>query len=123
VETYNAGEYIFRQGDFGEQVYIITDGHVFLERAMDLGARKGNAVIGLLGKGRAFGCWSTLLNEPQNLMSSAICKKDTRILVIKGSDLRDVMLSNSDLGFNILERICFLLRDRIQGAYGAMEKI
>ncbi|MBW1911792.1 MAG: cyclic nucleotide-binding domain-containing protein, partial [Deltaproteobacteria bacterium] len=38
VETYNAGEYIFRQGDFGEQVYIITDGHVFLERAMDLGA-------------------------------------------------------------------------------------
>ena len=123
VETYNTGEYIFRQGDFGERVYIITDGHVFLERAMDLGARKGNAVIGLLGKGRAFGCWSTLLNEPHNLMSSAICKKDTRILVIKGSDLRDVMLSNSDLGFNILERICFLLRDRIQGVYGAMEKI
>jgi len=27
------------------------------------------------------------------------------------------------LGFRVLERLCFLLRDRIQGAYGAMERV
>jgi hypothetical protein len=56
-------------------------------------------------------------------MSSAICQKPTTVLAIKGSDLRRIMISNTKLGFNLMERLCFLLRDRIQAAYGAMEKI
>ena len=54
---------------------------------------------------------------------SAICQKPTTILAIKGLDLRRIMIGNSELGFNIMERLCFLLRNRIQAAYGAMEKI
>ena len=123
IETYESGETIFRQGDFGEHIYIIAEGHVFLERSTDLGTRKARVVIGILGKGRVFGCWSTLLDEPHNLMSSATCQKTTRVVTLKGSDLREVMLASTPLGFKVLERLCFLLRDRIQGAYGAMEKI
>ncbi|UCF57996.1 MAG: cyclic nucleotide-binding domain-containing protein [Deltaproteobacteria bacterium] len=123
VETYEPGEYVFRQGDFGEHLYIIADGHIFLERSMDMGTRHGSVVIGILGKGRVFGCWSTLLDEPHNLMSSATCQKPTKVVAIKGSDLRQLMLGSTKLGFKVLERLCFLLRDRIQGAYGAMEKI
>jgi hypothetical protein len=33
------------------------------------------------------------------------------------------MLGNPALGFCILERLCFFLRDRITSVYGAMEKI
>jgi CRP/FNR family cyclic AMP-dependent transcriptional regulator len=33
------------------------------------------------------------------------------------------MIEDKNLGFNILEKLCFVLRDRIHGAYGAMEKI
>ena len=123
AETYEPGEYVFRQGDFGEHLYIIAEGRVFLERSVDLGTRKGSAVIGLLGKGRVFGCWSTLLDEPHNLMSSAVCEKPARVVVMKGADLREMMIGNTTLGFNVLERLCFLLRDRIRDAYGAMEKI
>ena len=123
VETYEVGAYIFRQGDFGDGIYVITEGQVFLERSIDLGAREGSAIIGMLGKGRVFGCWSTLLDEPHTLMSSARCGKATNVLIIKGADLRQMMLENNELGFRVLERLCFLLRDRIQGAYGAMEKI
>ena len=123
VETYEAGEYVFHQGDFGESIYIIAEGHLFLERSVDLGPRQGSAVIGMLGKGRAFGCWSALLDEPHNLMSSAVCKKTTKVIVLSGRSLRDIMLSNTRLGFKVLQRICLLLRDRIQGALGAMEKI
>jgi CRP-like cAMP-binding protein len=123
VETYEPGEYVFRQGDFGEQLYVIAEGHVFLERAIELGKGKGKVVIGILGKGRVFGCWSTLLGEPHNLMSSATCQKPTKIVTMKGDDLRNMMLNNTDLGFKVLEKLCFLLRDRIEGAYGAMEKI
>jgi CRP/FNR family cyclic AMP-dependent transcriptional regulator len=123
VETYEPGTYIFRQGDFGEHLHIIAEGHVFLERVMDLGKGKGNVVIGILGKGRVFGCWSTLLGEAHKLMSSATCQKPTKIVTMRGSDLRNMMLDNAELGFKVLERLCFLLRDRIEGVYGAMEKI
>ena len=123
IETYDAGEFVFRQGDFGDRIYIIAEGHVFLERSRDLGTRKGNIVIGMLGKGRVFGCWSTLLDESHNLMSSATCQKPTTAVVIKGSVLRQMMLHNTEFGFNVLEKLCFLLRDRIQAAFGAMEKI
>ena len=62
-----------------------------MERSADLGTRKGSVVIGILGKGRVFGCWSTLLDEPHTLMSSAASEKDTRVLVMKGTDLRDMI--------------------------------
>jgi CRP-like cAMP-binding protein len=121
MESYAAGDHIFRQGDLGDHIYIVAEGHVFLERSMDLGIRKGSAIIGMLDKGRVFGCWSTLLTKKHTLMSSAFCRKPTRVLVIKGPDLRQMMLDNNELGFNVLERLCFLLRDRLMGAYEAME--
>lgn len=122
-KKYETGEYIFQQGDLGEYIFVIAEGHVFLERTISLGERKGSAVIGVLGKGRVIGCWSTLLGQPHNHMSSAACQKPTRVLLIRGTGLRGIMLSNIQLGFRILERLCFSLRDRIVVAYGAMEKI
>jgi CRP-like cAMP-binding protein len=123
LETYEAGENILNQGDFGENLYIITEGMVVLERSIDLGTRRGSAVIGLLGRGRALGCWSTLLGEPHTYMSSAKCRKPTKAVVIKGQTLREMMLGNLELGFKVLERLCFILRDRIHGAFGAMENV
>ena len=123
IDHYKAGEYIFRQGDFGEDLFIIVDGYVFLERAMDIGSHKGSVVIDALGKGRTLGCWSTLLGEPHILMSSASCQKDSTVVRLKGRKLRACMEEDTPFGFFMLERLCFLLRERIQAAYGAMDKI
>lgn len=122
-EKFEVGEYLFRQGDFGDHIYIIAEGQVFLERDTSLGPRKGTVIIGALGKGRICGCWSTILGAPHNLMSSAVCQKPTQVVVVKGSDLRQRMRESTEFGFNVLERLCFLLRDRIEAAYGAMENI
>ena len=123
VEMFEPGEYIFRQGQLGENIYVIAEGHVFLERAIDLGLRKGNAIIGTLGKGRALGCWSTLLDEPHHLMASAACQKGTKVVILRGADLREMMLDNFELGYNVFRKLCLVLRGRLQGAFGAMEKI
>jgi CRP/FNR family cyclic AMP-dependent transcriptional regulator len=123
VEAHAAGDHIFRQGDRGEQIYIVAEGNVFLERSVDLGLRKGTATIGMLSKGKVFGCWSTLLNEEHTLMSSALCRKPTTVLAIRGPNLRKIMLKDNVLGFNVMERFCFLLRDRLKGAYEAMEEL
>jgi len=122
-QTFEPGQTIFRQGDTGDRIYIIVEGQVALERTVDLGTRKGNVVIGAFGKGRAFGCWSTLLGKPHSFLSSASCQKPTKTVFFNGSEIRALMLSNTALGFCILERLCFFLRDRIQSVYGAMERI
>lgn len=123
LKEYSIGETVFRQGDSGRHLYIIVDGLVFLERSLDLGARKGRVTIETLGKGRVLGCWATLLNESHIMMSTATCQEPTRILVLKGSDLRAMMVENEMFGFNIMEKFCRLLLERMQAAYGAMEKI
>ena len=123
TEAHGAGDRIFRQDELGDEIYIVAEGHIFLERSVDLGTRKGSAVIGVLSKGRVFGCWSTILDETHSIMSSAVCRKPAKVLVIKGTDLRQLMTENKEFGFNVLERLCFLLRDRLKGAYDAMESI
>lgn len=122
-QHFQTGETIFCQGDHGEHLYVIAEGRVVLERAIDLGDRKGRVAIEALEKGRVLGSWSTLLALPHQLMSTAVCIKPTRLVAMPGAALRDLMLGNKDLGFNVMEKFCFLLRDRIQAAYGALEKI
>jgi CRP-like cAMP-binding protein len=123
AKRYKSGEAVFTQGEVGEYLYVIVSGQVVLERAIDLGFRKGSVTIETLEKGRVLGCWATLLGEQHLLMSSAICQKPSRLLTLRGADLRYLMHSNKDLGFNVMEKFCFLLRDRVQAAYGALEKI
>ena len=118
----DAGEWVFKQGDVGEHLYIIMDGYVHLERAMTVGEREGHITIDTLGRGRTLGCWSALLGEPHVLMSGAICDKPSRLLKIKGTDMRSMMTADIQFGFDLMERLCFLLRDRIQAAYGAMDR-
>ena len=123
VVTYAPGEPVFRQGDTGEELYIVASGQVDLERMMNLGAHKGRVLIESLGTGRLLGCWSTLMGEGHILMSSAICRMSTRLVIIPGKALRRLMTGNSDFGFAVMERLCFLMRDRIEAAYGALDKI
>ncbi len=123
IRSLQSGEHVFCQGDFGEHIYIIIDGHVSLERQTNLGHRSGSVMIDMLGKGRFLGCWSTLLDEPHVLMASAYCQKPTQVVSFRGADLRKIMLQEPELGFSVMERLCLLLRDRIQAAYGAFEKI
>jgi CRP/FNR family cyclic AMP-dependent transcriptional regulator len=120
--SFDTGESVFKQGDYGEHLYVIVDGQVHLERCMDMGNRKGRVLIDTLGKGRALGCWSALLGEAHVLMSTANCQKQTSLLQLDGQDLRRMMTENTSFGFDMMERLCFLLRDRIQAAYGAMDR-
>jgi len=88
-----------------------------------VGSRRSTVAVGLLGRGKLFGGWSTLLGEPHRLMLSAICRKPSRLVLLKGAELREMMTGDIRLGFDILERLCFLLRERIEVALGAMENI
>lgn len=123
VCRYEAGESVYQQGGLGEDLYIVAEGQVVLERAVRVGPRRGSVAVAMLGKGKIFGGWSTLLNERHTLMLSAICRKPAVLVVLKGAELRRLMTGDIRLGFAVLERLCFLLRERLQLALGAIETL
>ncbi|MBN2467177.1 MAG: cyclic nucleotide-binding domain-containing protein [Deltaproteobacteria bacterium] len=123
LETYEAGTATFKQGEKGSRIFIITAGQVTLERTVDLGERKAHVRITTLGSGRAFGSWSVLLGESHTLMSTAFCNRKADVISIDASALRAALQDNPAVGFKVMENLARLLGDRLQGVYGAMERI
>ena len=123
VETYQAGDKIFSQDEHGSIVLIIAEGQVCLERTVDLGERTATITIATLGRGRAFGCWSSIIGNPHNLMSSAICTEETQVISMEGATLRTALQNDLSVGFKVLEKLALMLGERLRGVYGAMEKL
>jgi len=120
--TYDQGDTVFRQGEQGEHLYTIAEGLIHLERRVNLGSRQATVLIDTLGRGRTLGCWSALLGQAHLLMSSACVQKPTVVVALSGPALRQMMTQDPRFGFKIMERLSFLLRERIQAAYGAMDR-
>jgi hypothetical protein len=63
------------------------------------------------------------LGESHCLLSSALCTRKTEVIAIEGPVLREELRKNLPAGFKVMERLAYLLRDRLSGVYGAMEKL
>ena len=120
MEVYLAGDHIFVQGEHGTRLYVIVDGQVLLQRAVNIGDRIAILPLGLLGRGRVMG-WSSLLYGPRSLTASAICQKPTRVVSIEGTSLRSALEKEPDIGFRVMDRLSCMLGERLRGAYNTME--
>ena len=119
IETYEAGEAVFTQGEYGSKLYVIKEGQVALQRMVNMGGRQATLTIGLLGKGRAMG-WSALL-DPSNATASAVCQKPTQIISLEGNELRSMLEKEPRIGCKVLARLAYMLGDRLRSAYSAMD--
>jgi len=119
-KDYEAGDTIFEQGEHSTRLYVIADGQALLQRSLNLGDRTGMWPLGLLGKGRVMG-WSALLYGPHYLTASAVCQKQTRIISIEGTSLRSALEEQSEIGFRVMDRLAFMLGERLRAAYSTME--
>ena len=127
IEKFEAGDKIYEQGSSGTKLYILSEGHVALERKVDLGnTRKAHVTVFSLTERpnrRLMGGWCTLVGERHIQMCSAICEKPTRVITMNCSDLRETMIKDSKLRIKIMEKLVLLLRDRIDSSYGAIEAL
>jgi CRP/FNR family cyclic AMP-dependent transcriptional regulator len=122
VETYEAGDHIFEQGEHSARLYIVTDGQVLLQRSIDISTGEKKAIwpLGLLGKGRAMR-WTALLYGPRYATASAICQKPTKVVSIEGASLRTVLEEHPTIGFRVMDRLACMLGERLRTAYNTME--
>jgi len=127
VEKFSAGDTIYSQGSIGKNLYVLSEGQVYLERIMDIGGMRKAIVPVFIQREspsrRLMGCWSTLVGEQHMQMCTAKCYKPTTVVSLSGSELREFIYKDLVLTVKILKKLVLLLRDRIDSSYEAMETL
>ncbi len=100
-----AGDFIFREGDLGTEMYIINEGKV--EILNQVGDEE--QVLALLEKGDFFGEMSVLEDLPR--AASARAATDVRLLQINGSTFDQLLQGNPEIAVRMMRKLSRRLRE------------
>ena len=106
---FNAGDYVFRQGENADHFYIIRHGAVAIE-AHDL--RKGPMNIQTVVENDVLG-WSWLF-PPYRWHYDARAMTLVRATAFDGKCLRDKCDADHNLGYDLMKRFAAIIVDRLQ---------
>jgi len=100
---YKNGEEIITEGESGNEAFIIADGMVEI--------LKDSKIITTLEKGDYFGEMAIIENEPRS--ATAISKGNSLLLVLDGDSFRKMIVSNSNISFNLVKVLSNRIRELI----------
>ena len=99
------GEYVFREGELGTEMYIINEGKV--EILNQVGDEE--QVLAVLEKGDFFGEMSVLEDLPR--AASARAATDVRLLQINGSTFDQLLRGNPEIAVRMMRKLSRRLRE------------
>ena len=108
-QTFQAGEYLLREGRVADELYAVLDGKVALEM---YAADRMRLTVQTVGRGEVVG-WSWLV-PPQRWTLDAIAVKPTRAIVVPASSLWARFGQAPAEGYEFLLRLVPVLAGRIQ---------
>lgn len=108
---FEAGQFIFHEGEDANQFYLIRDGKVSLEV---FAAQRGPLTILTLEGGDVLG-WSWLF-PPYRWKFDARALDRTRALGLDATCLRTKCEADHDLGYELLKRFVLVVEQRLQAA-------
>lgn len=97
-EQYLKGEMIFREGDVGDELYIVVEGEVGI--FINHGSSE-QLMLTTIGAGQYFGEMAILDDEPRS--ASVVAMADTRVLVLKGEQLKELVFQMPEIAFEIFK--------------------
>ena len=109
---FEKGTIIFQQGETANRFYLIADGTVELEAALESGERR--IVAGTIGRGGVLG-WSWLF-PPYEWQFTARALAQTYALFFYGTVLRKHCETDPSLGFELFKRMGKEMVKRLQSA-------
>jgi signal transduction histidine kinase len=114
--TYAEGERVLVEGEPAEQLFIVRQGKLSLEKKLQLGrgAKTRLATVGYVGPGGTAG-WSTLV-PPHIYTSTAVCMEPTRLIVLDGPGLRRLAEQYPHVGYKLMGLVAELIKKRYQNA-------
>jgi CRP-like cAMP-binding protein len=101
--VYPAGRKIFREGEFGETLFLIVDGSVDITRA-------GEA-IAHLGPRDYFGEMSILDGEPRS--ATAVAASDCALITIRREEFHRILAMNFDAALAVIKTLSRNLRAHV----------
>jgi CRP/FNR family cyclic AMP-dependent transcriptional regulator len=116
--TYNEGEFIFRENVVANDFYVLEDGEVRLVIGVYKEKVKGvtHIPVDTITKGDVFG-WSSLVT-PHSLTLSAVCVKPSTVLVVSGVELSALMDDNHSLGYEVMKGLVRVIGARLRDLRG-----
>lgn len=99
------GDYIFREGDLGTEMYIIAEGKVEILNKMN----GKETVIAVLEKGDFFGEMSILEDMPRAASARALTA--TKLVQINGSTFDQMLRDNPEVAVRVMRKLSRRLRE------------
>jgi CRP-like cAMP-binding protein len=106
---FEAGEYIFREGEEANQFYLIRHGRVAVEISTP---ERGAVIIQSLGEGDVLG-WGWMI-PPYRCRFDARAVELTRAIALDGRCLRERSEADHDLGFQLMKRAAHVMEERFE---------
>jgi CRP-like cAMP-binding protein len=105
---FNAGEYLFHEGDDADQLYLLRHGRVALEIAVP---GRGPLTIQTLRAGEIVGV--SWLFPPYRWTNDARALELVRAIAMDATCLRNKCEEDHDLGYDVMKRVVPILIDRL----------
>ena len=107
--AFQAGEFIFREGDDADSFYFIRHGKVVVEFYVPHG---GQIAIQTKGAGEVMGwCWMV---PPYKRYFDSRAMEVTRAITLDGKCLRDKCREDHDLGYELMKRFSVLIAQQLE---------
>jgi CRP/FNR family transcriptional regulator, cyclic AMP receptor protein len=108
---FDAGDFVFRQGEEANEFYLIREGMVALEMFV---TGRGPVTVQTMGEGEVLG-WSWLV-PPYRWMFDAHATELTRAIALDGKCLRNKSEQDHDLGYQLLKRFTTIVQENLDAA-------
>jgi CRP-like cAMP-binding protein len=112
--TFESGEYVFREGDILRYFYIVLEGAIGIVHEESGKDKKSETVISAVGPGHVF-AWSALV-PPYKATASAKALTPCWLIAF---DCQKLLLSfekNCEFGYRMMQKIVQISRDRLLDA-------
>lgn len=103
--SFPAGEFIFREGELGTEMFIIQEGTVVISKTLGGAAH----VISTLERGDFFGEMAVLEHLPRT--ADAVASTDVRVIPINGSRFDEMLRRNPEIAVRIIRKYSQRLRE------------
>lgn len=108
-QSFVSGEYIFKEGESGNRLYLIVEGEVRISRQIP---GSGEEALAVLKPGALFGEMAVFDRTERS--TDAISNGGTRCLTISRSDFELLLDFNRELAYKVLWAVVRLLSGRVR---------
>ena len=108
-QSFKFGQKIFKEGDPGNRLYIVSEGEVRISRNVP---GSGEEALAVLKAGACFGEMAVF--DPSERSTDAIANVDCKLVTITRADFEMLMDFNRDLAYKILWSVVRLLCERLR---------